>query len=202
VSKSGEWIITRRRRRGRPRKLKTLKGHLVLALDEMIEAYVQQGCTEGEARKKAFAEARSISETEDSDGHPLADAIRRKILKRAGVPEGKISFYLRPPGMSPEEALEKAGIRLGKNDSQSFRDAPRQRRLIEPDSFEREYRAECRSLRPIEMRLAEDIDRRAKEIGLEAALFEYDGGSTPNGTLKRRYRRGKRALKAARKNKK
>jgi hypothetical protein len=144
--------IIKRRGRGRPKKLYVLRDEgLVLTLDWMMEAYKDKGLTEREARKHAFAEIKAAMETEDPDGHPLA--------------EGK-------------------------------------RRTIPAETIERYYRAGVKKLRESEMSLAEQIDRIAAKDGSEEALnyeavLKYDP-SDMGGVTWWRYRRGKRALSAAR----
>jgi hypothetical protein len=134
--------IVKRRGRGRPKKLYVLRDEqLVLTLDEMMEIYKDKGLTERGARKHAFAEIKAGLETEDPDGHPLA--------------EGK-------------------------------------RRTISAETIERYYRAGVKKLRESEMLLAEEIDR----IGGKDAVPKYDPCGT-SGVTWRRYRRGKRALSAA-----
>ena len=118
-------------------------------LDEMQEVCRQRGLTEREARKCAFAEAKTNLEKEDSNGYLL--------------PEGEP-------------------------------------RSLDMTTLERYYRWGIRELRPGEMRLAQEFDESAARHGRTGLMPKYgndDYGYT-DGILWRRYRRGKRALSAAR----
>jgi hypothetical protein len=139
--------IVKKRTRGRPKKLHVLTGPaLVGTLDEVMEEYRQNGLTERQARKRAFADAKAELEREDSDGHLLAN---------------------------------------------------RKRRSLEMATIERYYRAGIRELRDCEMRLAAEIDKISAAHGREGPMPEY-GDYGAGGIISRRYRRGKRALSAAR----
>ena len=141
--------ITKKRGRGRPKKVPVLKGSFVLTLDEMMEIYRQRGLTEREARKCAFAGIKTCLEKEDPDGRPL--------------PAGRL-------------------------------------RKLEMETIERYYRWGIEELRPREMRLAQEIDRISAAHGRTGLMPEYgDYGDYGAGCIVwRRYRRGKRALSAAR----
>lgn len=107
--------IIKRRGRGRPKKLYMLRDEgLVLTLDWMMEAYREEGLTEREARKHSFAEIKAAMETEDPDGHPLAEGKRRTISAetiqryyRAGVKK------LRESEMSLAEQIDRIATKDG-----------------------------------------------------------------------------------------
>jgi hypothetical protein len=148
--------ITKKKGRGRPKKIPVMQGALVLTLDKMMEEYTQRGLTERQARKNAFAEILANLATEDPDGYPLPEGTKRRL---------------------------------------------------DMETLERYYRAGVRELRDGEMRLAAVIDRISASHGRKGPMPEYGDYrgpfadilcTDPNGMIWRRYRRGKRALSAAR----
>jgi hypothetical protein len=99
---------------GRPKKLKSSQSGLVLAIDEMIEAYIDRGLEEKEARRMAFAEAQEILATETSSGRPVPGNKRRIISEatvrryyREGVQE------LREGEMSLAKKVDEAAAKIG-----------------------------------------------------------------------------------------
>ena len=89
---------------------------------------------------------------------------------------------------------------ISKEDADGVLLAEGTRRSITIKTVERYLREGERQLRDGEIRLAMAIDRVADQVGLEAALAHGDYGcGSYGGELKRRYERGKRALKKAEK---
>lgn len=103
-----------------------------------------------------------------------------------------------PERKARKRALETIENEFGKEDYAGRRLAAGVRRSFAPGTVNRYLRSGERELRGGEMRLAVEIDRKAEEIGLEAALEcgDYGCGSY-GGALRRRYERGRRALKKA-----
>jgi hypothetical protein len=96
-----------------------------------------------------------------------------------------------------KHAFVEAKAELEKEDPDGHLLPEGRRRSLDMASIERYYRWGIEELRPGEMRLAIEIDKISATHGREGPMPEY-GDYGAGGIIWRRYRRGKRALSAAR----